>query len=202
MAMRSRSVAGGLIAAIICISFSCIMYDLREYEQFPQEENVGLIERVQMMSTEYCAFNLDFADHLVLPDYQYESFEIDEIVVKSLSFMSNSSEPIEVSGQSYGGLESWSYTTTRYHSIILRNISLQFVYSISIRMQGPDTNSTPYPLYVDVIAHFTVYSTFERPPKHTITETILSIDLRSWMFLGVVVLTLPIIVLARRLSRE
>jgi len=195
--MNTKRIAGGLVIGIICASAICVAYDLREYEQFALEENIGFIGVTGEMSSGYCEFLLNFSRHLVIPEYQFESFDITEVVVKILSISTNTTETIYVDGMSYGGLEYWNDTMTQFHDIILSNISLRYVYFISIRMWSPSI-----PVYVYVSAHFTVKSVFEKPPKHTIAETLLSIDPEILIFIGAMVVFLPIIALSRRLSRE
>ncbi|MHA1952229.1 MAG: hypothetical protein ACW99G_21995 [Candidatus Thorarchaeota archaeon] len=200
--MKARGIVGGLIVAIVCISVICVIYDLREYEQFALEENRGYIGMTEEMSYSYCEIFLNFSRHLVFPEYQFESFEITDVIVENLLISTDTTETINVHGQSYGGLEYWNDTMTRYRDIILQNISLRYIYSIFIWMGGPNPDDASYPLYVHVSALFTVHSTFERPPKHTIAGILLNIDPEILMFAGVVVVFLPIIALAQRLWRE
>ncbi|MHA2076176.1 MAG: hypothetical protein ACW99X_01145 [Candidatus Thorarchaeota archaeon] len=194
--MNSKGVAIGVIG-IVCVTLLCVMYDFREYEEYNPEEQHTSITILREMSTNRSTSSLNLTDYILFPQYYFESLEIQEVLVEQLTVSMNNSEVIIVFVRSsdFGGI--FEGNVTPGTDFVINNLSLFFAFDLLITLIDLSEVFTPANVSIDI--NLIIDCVFRRPPKHTISGSLLNSDPRMWTFVGVVVLAVSIILLSRKL---
>jgi hypothetical protein len=199
-AMKARNRVVGLLVCVLLISIICVMYDLREYEEVIDEEQEYSITISHIVGIYHLVLNL--SQYLSFPEYQFDSFEINEIIVEELEFSTNNSRLVDVVGTSFGGNPShWRGNFSIYENFTITEISFHYIFTLSLYFE----NMNPILfLSANVMISFDVIidCTFWRPPKHTISGTLATVGLEIWIFIGLTMGMIALAIFSLKLSNR
>jgi hypothetical protein len=177
------------------------MYDMRAYEEFnlvQQNKSITVIH--SMYNTSLVSLNL--TESLTYPSYYCESIEINEVFVEQIVFSSNS-EMVYVYVFPHIGSTFSEGVVTPSEDFVTENISLYYPIDYEyFRVFLADLSSVLTTMNVTITIDYIIDCAFWRPPKHTISGMILSIETTMWTFLGIIVICFSLIGVSLKLARE
>jgi hypothetical protein len=176
------------------------MYDLRDYEEVIDEEQEYSITISHIVGIYPLVLN--FSQYLSFPEYQFDSFEINEIVVEELVFSTNNSRLVDVVGTSFGGNPSyWRGNFSIYENLTITEILFQYIFTLSLYFE----NINPIlflPANVMISFDVIIDCTFWRPPKHTIAGTLATVEPKVWIFIGATLGLTALVIFSLKMSNR
>ncbi len=192
---------GVLIAGLLVITSLCVLYDMREYEEYnPEQQHKTMTVIHSMYNSSRVSLNL--TESLTYPPYYFENMEINEVFVEQITFSSNA-ESVYVYIFPHIGSGFSDGIVTPSEDFVTWDIPLLYPIDYEyFRIHLIDLSSVLTPTNVNITIDYNIDCAFWRPPKHTISGMIMSIDTSTWIFLGIVVVAISLFVISRRLMRE
>jgi hypothetical protein len=179
----------------------CALYDLREYEEYnPQQQNKTMTVIHSMYNSSRVSLNL--TETLTYPRYYFENMEIIEVFVEEIVFSSNAESVYVYIFPHVGSSFSQGFVTPS-EDFVTSGISLLYPIDYEyFRVHLIDLSTVLTPINITIAIDYIIHCAFWRPPKHTISGMMTSIDTYTWIFIGITIMGFSLIVISRRLMRE
>ena len=124
------------------------------------------------------------------------------MLVEKIEFSSNS-ELVYVYIFPHLGSTFSEGNVTPLENFVTQNITLLYPIDYErFRIYLADLSNILTHMNVTIAVDYIIDCTFQRPPKHTISGIILSIDMVTWIFIGVVVISLSLILVSLKLTKK
>lgn len=199
--MKKRTGIAFLVIGILSITTLVVMYDLREYDEYnPEQQDKSMTINHSMYNTSLVSLNL--TESITFPPYYFENLEINEVFIRQIVFSSDS-ELVYVYIFPRLGSTFFEGNVTPDEDFVTLNIT--FLYPIDyerFRIFLRDLSSILTTTNVTIEIDYVIDCAFVRPPKHTISEMIFSIDILTWTSLGVFVIASSLILISLKLTRK
>lgn len=190
-----------LIICILSITALSLMYDLREYEEYNQmhqNKSLTVIHEVYNNSL----FFINLTESITHPSYTFLNFQINEVFIREIRF-STQSELVYVLVYPHIGTTFSHGNMTPWEQFVVQNITLSYPIDYEyFQVFFQDFSSTLTSTNVTIMIDYVIDCTFQRPPKHTISGMILSLDMTTWVLMGAVIMAMSLFYISWKLVKN
>ncbi len=177
------------------------MYDLREYEEYTQvHQNKSITVIHQMYNNSLLFINL--TELITYPSYTFLNLQINEVFINEIRF-STQSELVYVLVYPHIGSTFSNGNLTSWEEFVVKNITLFYPIDYEyFQVFFQDFSSILMSMNITITIDYVIDCTFQKPPKHTISGMILSVDMTTWMLIGVLVMAISLFSISWKLVRN